>query len=211
VSGLTDVVVLAGPNGVGKSRLIGSILAHLRKLSGTDIALQIEATISSEEKVWGKKAIDTANPADRQLLKSLLQKKQARRKFQSSVLNFDSNRSIQRIEPYAFSWDVTDPWDEQIGWETTWSTLRNRFQDTLHAIFRKVHSLESDIARKARMLQQSRMCWIRPFGALISSCCATETLLLGVRQSPMLKRSRRENSVCSPSIILRISSWMRRR
>jgi len=153
-SGLTDVVVLAGPNGVGKSRLIGSILAHLRNLSGTNVALQIEATTSTEEKVWGKKAIDTANPADLRLLKSLLQKKQTRRKFQSSVLNFDSDRSIQQIQPYAFSWDVTDPWDEQIGWETTWSTLRNRFQDTLHAIFRKVHSLESDIARKARMLQQ---------------------------------------------------------
>ncbi len=153
-SGLTDVVVLAGPNGVGKSRLIGSILAHLRKLSGTDVALQIEATTPGEEKVWGKKAIDTANPADRQLLKKLLQQNQRRRKFESGVLNFDSDRSIQNVQPYAFSWDAADPWDEQIGWDTTWSTLRNRFQDTLHAIFRKVHSLESEIARKARRLQQ---------------------------------------------------------
>src|SRR5438874_2090898 len=88
--GLTDVVVLAGPNGVGKSRLIGSILTHLRNLSGAEVALQIEATAPSEETVWGKKAIDTAISPDRQLLKSLLQKKQARRKFQSSVLNFDS-------------------------------------------------------------------------------------------------------------------------
>ena len=154
VSGLTDVVVFAGPNGVGKSRLIGSILNHLRKLSETDIALQIEATTPSEERVWGKKLIDTANSADRLLLKKLLQKKQARRKFQSSILNFDSDRSIQQIQPYAFSWDATDPWSEEIGWETTWSTLRNRFQDTLHAIFRKIHSLESDIARKARELQR---------------------------------------------------------
>lgn len=153
-SRLTDVVVLAGPNGVGKSRLTGSILGHLRKLSGADVALQIEATTPGEEKVWGKKAIDTSNPADRPLLKSLLQKAQTRRKFQSSVLNFDSDRSIQQIQPYQFSWDATDPWEEQIGWDTTWSTLRNRFQDTLHAIFRKVHSLESDIARKARDLQR---------------------------------------------------------
>src|ERR1039458_125269 len=90
VSGLSDVVVLAGPNGVGKSRLIGSVLGHLRSLSGTEVALKLEATTPEEEKVWGKKAIDTAIQADRPLLKKLLQQKQRRRKFQSSVLNFDS-------------------------------------------------------------------------------------------------------------------------
>lgn len=154
VSGLTDVVVLAGPNGVGKSRLITSILSHLRKLSGTEVALKLEATTVGEEKVWGKRVLDTSIQADRPLLKQLLQQNQKRRKFQSSVLNFDSDRSIQTVQPYQFSWDAADPFDEQIGWETTWSTLKNRFQDTLHAIFRKIHSLESDIAKKARELQR---------------------------------------------------------
>lgn len=152
--GLTDVVVFAGPNGVGKSRLIASILGHLRNLQGTEIAIQIEATTPGEEKVWGKGIIDTANSADHPLLRKLLQQNQRRRKFQCSVLNFDSDRSIQQIRPYQFSWDASDPWNEQIGWDMTWSTLRNRFQDTLHAIFRKIHSLESDIARKARALQR---------------------------------------------------------
>jgi hypothetical protein len=31
----------------------------------------------------------------------------------------------------------------------SWNPLKNRFQDTIHAIFRKVHSLERDIAVKA--------------------------------------------------------------
>lgn len=154
VSGLSDVVVLAGPNGVGKSRLIGSILDHLRRLSGTEIALKLEATTPGEEKVWGKKVINTAIQADRTLLKKLLQQKQRRRRFQSSVLNFDSDRSIQKVQPYPFSFDAADPWEEQVAWELSWSTLRNRFQDTLHAIFRKIHSLDSDIARKAHELRR---------------------------------------------------------
>ncbi|MFA6134877.1 MAG: AAA family ATPase [Phycisphaerae bacterium] len=154
---LTDVVVFAGPNGVGKSRLLGSILEVLRGHGARDpkIVLQIEATSIAEEKAFGKKLIDTSDQKDRQILLKLLQQKQRRRKFQSSVLNFDSDRSIQNIQNYGFSWDVSDPWDEQIGWDMTWSTLRNRFQDTLHAIFRKVHSLESEIARKARELQRT--------------------------------------------------------
>ena len=153
-SELTDVVVLAGPNGVGKSRLIASVLQHLRDLSDSGVSLCVEATNSREEKLFKKKSIDTAIPADRPLLRRLLQQNQRRRKFESSVLNFDSSRSIEKIKAYAFTWDASDPWDEQIGWETTWSTLKNRFQDTLHAIFRKVHSLENQIARKARELQQ---------------------------------------------------------
>src|SRR5437868_11962745 len=154
VSALTDVVVLAGPNGVGKSRLVATVLQHLRTFSESGVTLQIEATTVGEEEIWGKKSIDTGIPGDRPLLRKLLQQNQKRRRFQSSILNFDSSRSIENIQPYAFSWDFSDPWNEQVGWDMTWSTLKNRFQDTLHAIFRKVHSLENDIARKARDLQR---------------------------------------------------------
>jgi predicted ATPase len=195
VSGLSDVVVLAGPNGVGKSRLIGGILGHLRNLSGTEVALKLDATTPGEEKVWGKKAIDTAIQADRPLLKKLLQQKQRRRKFQSSVLNFDSDRSIQKVQPYPFSWDTSDPWEEQVTWEMSWSTLKNRFQDTLHAIFRKIHSLDSDIASKARELRrrgESKMDLdfqdpLGPFKEVFSQLLAPKVLLDADIQNQLLK------------------------
>jgi ABC-type branched-subunit amino acid transport system ATPase component len=117
VSGLSDVVVLAGPNGVGKSRLIASILGHLRLPSGTDVTLRMEATTTAEEKAWGKTVIDTSIQADRPLLQKLLHQNQRRRNFQSSVLNFDSERSIQQVQPYQFSFEAFDPWEEKIGWD----------------------------------------------------------------------------------------------
>jgi ABC-type cobalamin/Fe3+-siderophores transport system ATPase subunit len=154
VSGLTDVVVLAGPNGVGKSRFVASVLQELRAISGRGISLQIEATSTAEEEAWGKKMLDTSLEEDRPLLRAILQKNKRRQNFESSILNFESDRSIQNVQPYAFSWDVSDPFDEQLGWDFNWSYLKNRFQDTMHAIFRKVHSLEGEIARKARELQR---------------------------------------------------------
>lgn len=154
VSGLTDVVVLAGPNGVGKSRFVASVLQELRALSGRGITLEIEATSVAEEEAWGKKTLNTSLEDDRPLLRKILQKNKRRQNFESSILNFESDRSIQNVQPYTFSWDVSDPFDEQLGWDFNWSYLKNRFQDTMHAIFRKVHSLEGEIARKARELQR---------------------------------------------------------
>jgi predicted ATPase len=148
------VVVLAGPNGVGKSRFVESILQELRSLSGGHVSLEIEATSPAEEEAWQKKTLDTTVEGDRALLRTTLQKSQTRRNFESSILNFESDRSIQHIQPYTFSWDAPDPWAEMLGWDFSWNFLRNRFQDTMHAIFRKVHSLEREIASKARELQR---------------------------------------------------------
>jgi len=155
VSNLSDVVVLAGPNGVGKSRLVTHLLQHFQGAGGPGVSVGIEATDEGEEKIWGKKSLDTSVPADRTLLQRSLQRNRLRRNFQSSVIYFESDRSIQNIANYAFTWDVTDPWLETVVWNSTIGGLRNRFQDTLHSIFRKVKSLEGDIARRARDLKKA--------------------------------------------------------
>src|SRR5205823_1946818 len=121
VSGLSEVVVVAGPNGVGKSRLIASILEHLRNLTNKGVTLQLEATTPTEERIWKKKTPDTSLPADGPLLRQTLHQNQKRRKFQSNILHFHSDRSIQKVQPYQFSWEAIDPFDEKIGWDTTWS------------------------------------------------------------------------------------------
>ena len=153
VDELSDIVVIAGPNGVGKTRLINSILAFFKNpTSNPNIHLVIEATCSEERADWGKKELDTTIPAEAQKLKQTLQKTRRRTKWRSSVINFESDRTIQKIKPYAFAWSVPDPDEEQVGWDTTFSGLRNRFQDTRHSIFRKVHSRRDRIASRVDKL-----------------------------------------------------------
>jgi len=153
VEGLTDVVVLAGANGVGKTRLMQALVQAFRKPTHTGpVRLGIEATSKTEQEDWGKRTLDTGDPADCQLLARTLQKSHWRTQWQSSVVYFESDRSIQRLQPYTFSWDVIDPWEENIGWELTFGGLQTRFQDTLHSLFRKVQSRRDKIARKAEEL-----------------------------------------------------------
>ena len=60
VDNLSDTVVLAGPNGVGKTRIITALLSYFRKPIVSDqIRLVVEATAEHEWKDWGKSELDT--------------------------------------------------------------------------------------------------------------------------------------------------------
>ena len=101
---LSDVVVLAGPNGVGKTRLIETILGHLRGAStNPDISGVIEATSKQEQTEWGKVELDMSQPADMDILRTNLQRNRRRSNLTSTVLNFESDRTIQNVQPFAFS------------------------------------------------------------------------------------------------------------
>src|SRR5947209_3897673 len=59
VATLSDVVVIAGPNGVGKTRLTQRIIDQLRSgQPNPDIHLAISATSPEELSAWGKSELD---------------------------------------------------------------------------------------------------------------------------------------------------------
>ena len=154
VDQLSDLVVVAGPNGVGKSRLVAGLLSELQNLKGQNVQFIIEATSDDETGQWGKRTLDTTNAADRQKFVATIRKNQTRRLFKNGVLYYESNRSIQNLKPLVYSWEFADPWDENVPWNSTFGGLSNRFQDTLHALFKKVQAQKSSIAAAAINLRR---------------------------------------------------------
>lgn len=156
VSNLSDVIVIAGRNGVGKTRLMQTLVSAFRTgRPSPTVRLIIEATSATEKQRWGKPVIDTTVAEDCQHLVRSLQSHRLRGSWKSSVLQFESDRTISQVNPYAFTWDDADPWTEAWGWDGTFNGLRHRWQDTLHSIFRKVRSLDAQIARRAKELRAS--------------------------------------------------------
>jgi energy-coupling factor transporter ATP-binding protein EcfA2 len=150
---LSNVVVLAGPNGVGKTRLVNSLLATFRNSQPVpQRRIIVEATSPAERQDWGQSTLDTSKADDVRKLLTTLQKQKSRGKWESSVVQFESDRSIQQIQPFSFSWDVIDPFFEMVGWDTGFGGLKNRFQDTIHSIFRKMQSRRNDMATRAEEL-----------------------------------------------------------
>ena len=156
VSDLSDVIVLAGPNGVGKTRLLTSLIQFFRAPTvNPNLIVSLDATSSYEQKVWEKSSITTTDPTDCQKLRSILQRPQKRKKYRSTVLNFDSDRSVTQIKPYQFSWDVPDPYDEDVGWDLSYSFMRDRYQDVRHSLFKLVEYQRRNIANQAIELKES--------------------------------------------------------
>lgn len=150
---LSDVIVLAGPNGVGKIRFLSWLLRFFQNPNTNPTQyIIVEATNDSEKLSWGKVILDMRENADAVLLRATLQKNRRRTEHSSSVLNFESNRSITAVQPFNFTWEYTDPFAEDISWGLGFGSLSDRFSDTIHSIFRKVRSRREAIALRAEEL-----------------------------------------------------------
>lgn len=163
VDNLSDLVVIAGQNGVGKSRLIRQLINAFRNPNVKNINFIIEPTNSTERAHFNKgaaeftgegKAINTALHNDAILLLTLLQQNKRRRNYSSGVLYYESDRSIVNVSALKFQFEFPDPWEEQIGWDVSLGGLKSRWADTQHSIFKKIHQQSSSIASRARQLRK---------------------------------------------------------
>ncbi|HEX4996926.1 MAG TPA: AAA family ATPase, partial [Terriglobia bacterium] len=155
VEGLSDLVVIAGPNGVGKSRLVSAMLRYFQTFNETSTSFEIVSTSDSETRAWGKDRLQTSTPNDAQKLRAMLEQNQRRRNLTSTVLYYESDRSIHEVKPLKFQFDYSDPWEEQIGQRFSFNPLKSRWQDTIHAIFKKIQNQKNSIASRAIQLKEA--------------------------------------------------------
>jgi predicted ATPase len=156
VDGLSDTVVLAGPNGVGKTTLMTQLLMLFQNPGNIPTASAIvESTNHEEEVAWGQKELRTATPADAEKLQAFLQRNQKRAQLRSSMLYFDSARQLEQVRPYAFSWTFADPWQEDVGWNIGYQPMKGRFEDTIQSLYRKVRSQKEEISKRALSLKEA--------------------------------------------------------
>jgi len=155
VAELSDVVVIAGPNGVGKTRLLQRVLEHLRGGGlSANVAGVIRATRASESAAWGKDSLDLSDATDSQLLTDTLRANRTRHIWRSSVVNIESDRTIRTLRALDFAWDIPDPYNEEIGWETTFGNMSDRYQDTVHSMFRRIKSQRDALGNRALQLRR---------------------------------------------------------
>lgn len=155
VSGLADVVVIAGPNGVGKTRLMQRIVQVLRGDGSSPAAsIVVEATSPSEEEAWGRRVLNLSDGTDLGLYRATVQTNRRRRNWRSSVLQFESDRSIQNVQALQFSWDMPDPLEEDLSWDMGFSFWKTRWQDTVHAMFRMIEHQKQSIGNQAIRLRR---------------------------------------------------------
>ena len=155
-SNLSSVVVLAGPNGIGKTRLIQEIIDLLRSPRiDQSVNVKIRATSQSEIKEWGKNTLSTLDESDLRKLVTHLQRKRKRGGWTSSVVYLDSFRTFEKIKPFQWSWEFGDPFDEEINWDVLFKPFADRFQDTIQALYKKLGHYRAAISQKYEELRKA--------------------------------------------------------
>lgn len=114
-----------------------------------NVEFVIESTCESETQQFGSNNITSDEAVKSQALQQVLQVNKLRRNYQSGILYFESDRSIAKVNPLAFSFDYNDPYLENISWNVPMQPLKGRWTDTQHTIFKKVLALRSQLGSAA--------------------------------------------------------------
>ena len=140
---LSDFVVIAGPNGVGKTK-VKEALVYVFQNSGSPPPggrVILQATSEGEKSAWG--APEITLPSSQ--LWSFIGRNTKRLKTESRLIQIDSNRAVESINFQQLNFtSIGDPEGEEVGYGWGFNPVRGRFQEicnTLHRLKREVASV----------------------------------------------------------------------
>jgi hypothetical protein len=182
---LSDRVVIAGANGVGKTRLKEQILQLVQNLSpNPNSYVVLNATSEEEKNAWGSAEVSTRDADGCNRIRSIIQANRRRNKLKSSIIHIESNRSAVGYQPYQFTYDIPDPDDEDAGWNVSYQPLTSRWNDTQQSIFKKILGLRNRLGNAAiQQIEQGKQTMnlhaeepLRPYADLFYSLLSPKTL-----------------------------------
>jgi predicted ATPase len=135
---LSDFAVIAGPNGVGKTKIKNAIV-HIFQNGGNPPAgssVILEATNEQEINSWGRSEFNLPQTT----FWSFIATNTKRLKTKSQLIQIDSNRSVESIQFQQLTFNqIGDPENEEVGYGYGFNNVKNRFED----ICRTLHRLKS--------------------------------------------------------------------
>lgn len=146
IDNLGDVVIIAGANGAGKTRLKQAIV---QSIQGNPIMdLTIEATRKDEtEKYFNGDVINLTKGVQNQTFNTYINsRKYGQGKYVGSVVQIDSKRTLETIKYNQISYLVTDPDDADTPWNWGYSPFVNRWREFMNYIHQKVAAHKNKLA-----------------------------------------------------------------
>lgn len=130
---LKDVVTIAGPNGVGKTKIKDAI-CFIFQNGGNPPAkssVVLEATNEEEEKNWGSKTITLPHSG----FLSWLSKPRKKIKTHASLIQIDSSRQIDTLQfNQIYLSQIGNPEEETVNQDYGYSKVTDRFQDICQSL-----------------------------------------------------------------------------
>jgi len=139
-----DVVIIAGANGSGKSRLKDAIVGALQ--GGGQMSLSLTATRKKEKEDFGGDEISTTQGSNNPVLTEYIQnRKYGRGQYVGSLVQIDSKRNIQTIQYNPIAWRVSDPDEQETPSTFYYQDFGNRWQEFMNYIHMKVAAHDREL------------------------------------------------------------------
>lgn len=145
IENLGNIVIIAGANGSGKTRLKDALVASLQ---GTPtMSIQIKATRDEEKTGFSGEVINAQQGQQNQTLNNYMSSRRfGRGRYVGSLVQIDSQRNIQTTKYNQISYQVTDPDDQETPSNFYYQNFTNRWQDFMNYIHQKVAAHKNSLA-----------------------------------------------------------------
>jgi len=151
---LGDIVIIAGANGAGKTRLKEAIVQTLQ--GSPQMSLSIKSTKPEEKTKFGNTdSITVQQGQQNQVLNQYMQSRRfGRGKYVGSLVQIDSQRNIETIKYNQISYQVTDPDDQETASNWGYQRFTDRWRDFMNYIHQKVAAHKNKLAEEVQNNQK---------------------------------------------------------
>jgi len=151
ISGLGDVVIIAGANGSGKTRLKQAMIGTFSSPKSPSIEITVGSTrAKEEEEVWGRQTLTTSTESPNAQLQKYMKSRTRGGTYTGSVVQIDSGRAVQAVAFQSISYLTPDPDDEDLPYTYFLSGFTGRWQDIVNKIYQKAANRDYKIAQYAK-------------------------------------------------------------
>ena len=147
MEGLGDVVIIAGANGSGKTRLKQAIVQTLQGSPVMDMTIEATRSEERDEKYFGSSTLKVEQGSPNEVLNNYINsRKYGTGKYVGSLVQIDSNRDIQTLKYSQVNWLGGDPDDAEAASNFYFSPFPNRWQDFVNYIHQKSAARDKKLA-----------------------------------------------------------------
>ncbi|MCH8904208.1 MAG: ATP-binding protein [Bacteroidetes bacterium] len=151
IEDLGDIVIIAGANGSGKSRLKEAIVNSFQNPESPQIEILVQSTRPDKEsKIWNTELIELRTGRPNQVFSNYMKSRTRGGTHTGSIIQIDSDRSVAPVKFQPIDLSTPDPDDIEI--ENTYflNQFQHRWPDIVNKIFQKVANRNHGIAQYVR-------------------------------------------------------------
>lgn len=142
----SNIVIIAGANGSGKTRLKEAVINSFRNPGAPQASLILGATRPQEVSAWGGQTLEVKAGTPCPKLQQYLNGRTRGSAYVGTVIQIDSDRSVQQIQYQPLSAATPDPDDQEMNYSYYLSPFGGRWTSLMNRIHQKVASRDHKLA-----------------------------------------------------------------